>query len=73
MTKNTGEGQKEIGDNGKENNLRKEEQWRQLGKKKRVEQDESGIREWIEEDKKEMSNMIDLYYELQRNPRDEET
>ena len=73
MMKNTGEGQKEIGDNGKENNLRKEEQWRQLGKKKRVEQDESGIREWIEEDKKEMSNMIDLYYELQRNPRDEET
>ena len=73
MTKNTGEGQKEIGDNGKENNLRKEEQWRQLGKKKRVEQDESGIREWIEEDKKEMGNMIDLYYELQRNPRDEET
>ena len=35
MTKNTGEGQKEIGDDGKEDNLRKEEQQRQLGKKKR--------------------------------------
>ena len=35
MTKNTGEGQKEIGDDGKKDNLRKEEQQRQLGKKKR--------------------------------------
>ena len=34
MIKNTGEGQKEIGDDGKEDDLRKEEQWRQLRKKK---------------------------------------
>ena len=41
MTKNTGEGQKEIGDDGKEDNLRKKKQWRRLRKKKKVEQDES--------------------------------
>ena len=34
MTKNTGEDQKEIGDDGKENDLRKEKQQRQLRKKK---------------------------------------
>ena len=41
MTKNTGEGQREIGDDGKKDDLRKEEQWRQLRKKKKVEQDKS--------------------------------
>ena len=28
------------------------------------EEDESGVREWIEEDDKEMGNMVDLYYRL---------
>ena len=73
MTKNTGEGQKEIEDNGKEDDLRKEEQWRRLRKKKKVEQDKSGVREWTEEDDEEMGNMVDLYYELQGIPWDEET
>ena len=40
------------------------DKWRWLGKKKRVEQDEPGIRKWIEEDKEEMDNIVDLYYEL---------
>ena len=29
------------------------------------EEDESGIREWTEEDNEEMGNIVDLYYELQ--------
>ena len=37
------------------------------------EEDESGIREWTEEDNEEMGNIVDLYYELQGNSRDEET
>ena len=37
------------------------------------EEDKSGVRKWTEEDDEEMSNMVDLYYELQGNPRDEET
>ena len=37
------------------------------------EEDESGIREWTEEDNEEMGNMVDPYYELQGNPWDEET
>jgi len=28
------------------------------------EEDESGIREWTEEDNEEMGNIVDLYYEL---------
>ena len=28
------------------------------------EEDESGVREWTEEDDKEMGNMVDPYYEL---------
>ena len=37
------------------------------------EEDESGVREWTEEDDEEMGNIVDLYYELQGNPWDEET
>ena len=37
------------------------------------EEDKSGIREWTEEDDEEIGNMVDLYYELQGNPQDEET
>jgi len=38
-------------------------------KNKRVEtikeeENKSGVREWTEEDDEEMSNMVDLYYEL---------
>jgi len=28
------------------------------------EEDESGVREWTEEDDEEMGNIVDLYYEL---------
>ena len=28
------------------------------------EEDESGVREWTEEDDEEMGNMVDPYYEL---------
>jgi len=28
------------------------------------EENKSGVREWTEEDDEEMSNMVDLYYEL---------
>ena len=38
-----------------------------------TEEEKSEIREWIEEDKDEMDNMVDPYYELQKIPRDEET
>ena len=37
------------------------------------EEDKSGVREQIEEDDEEIGNMVDPYYELQGNPRDEET
>ena len=37
------------------------------------EEDKLGVREQTEEDDKEMGNMVDPYYELQGNPRDEET
>ena len=37
------------------------------------EEDESGVREWTEEEDKEMGNIVDPYYELQGNPQDEET
>ena len=37
------------------------------------EEDKSGVREQTEEDDEEMGNMVDPYYELQGNPRDEET
>ena len=37
------------------------------------EEDESGVREWTEEDDEEMDNMVDPYYELQGNPWDEKT
>jgi len=53
---------------------RLERNWRQWKgeqpKKRRTmktikeEEDESGVREWIEEDDKEMGNMVDLYYRL---------
>jgi len=31
---------------------------------KEIEQENSGIREWTEEDNDEMGNMVDPYYEL---------
>jgi len=45
-------------------------QWKGGRPKKRTietikkEEDESGVREWTEEDDEEMGNMVDLYYEL---------
>ena len=35
--------------------------------KEEVEEEKSGVREWTEEDEDEMGNMVDPYYELQRN------
>jgi len=32
--------------------------------KDKVEEKKSGVREWTEEDKDEMGNMVDPYYEL---------
>jgi len=29
-----------------------------------VEEEKSGVREWMEEDEDEIGNMVDLYYEL---------
>ena len=37
------------------------------------EENESGVREWTEEDDEKMGNMVDPYYELQGNPQDKET
>ena len=42
-------------------------------KEEEVEQDKSEVREQTEEDDNEMGNMVDLYYELQGIPWDEET
>ena len=42
-------------------------------KEEEVKQDKLKVREWTEEDDDEMGNMVDLYYELQGIPRDEET
>ena len=42
-------------------------------KEEEVEQDKSGVREQTEEDNDEIGNIVDLYYELQGIPRDEET
>ena len=37
------------------------------------EKDKSGVREQTEEDNEEIGNIVDLYYELQGIPQDEET
>ena len=42
-------------------------------KEEEVKQDKLKVREWTEEDDDEMGNIVDLYYELQGIPRDEET
>ena len=65
MIKNTREGQKEIGDDGKEN--------RRTMEMIKEEEDKSGVRKWTEKDNKEMDNMVDPYYKLQGNPQDKET
>jgi len=31
---------------------------------KEIDQENSGVREWTEEDEEEMGNMVDLYYKL---------
>ena len=36
-------------------------------KKEEINQENSGVREWTEEDKEEMGNMVNPYYELQEN------
>ena len=38
-----------------------------------VEQEKSGVREWIKEEDNKIDNMVDLYYELQKIPQDKET
>jgi len=35
-----------------------------IPKEKEAEEEKSGVREWTEEDKDKMDNMMDLYYEL---------
>ena len=37
------------------------------------EENKSGVREWTEEDDEKMGNMVDPYYELQRNSQDKKT
>jgi len=32
--------------------------------KEEIDQENSGVREWTEEDEEEMGNMVDLYYKL---------
>ena len=38
-----------------------------------IKEKNSGVREQTEEDNDEMGNIMDLYYELQKIPQDEET
>jgi len=33
-------------------------------KEEEINQENSGVREWTEEDEEEIDNMVDLYYEL---------
>jgi len=35
-----------------------------IPEKEEVEEEESGVREWTEEDEDEMGNIVDSYYEL---------
>jgi len=35
-----------------------------IKEKEEIEQEKSGVREWMEEDNDEMGNMVDPYYEL---------
>jgi len=35
-----------------------------IEEKEEIEQENSGLREWIEEDNDEMGNMVDPYYKL---------
>ena len=44
-----------------------------ITEKEEIKKENSGVREWTEEDDNEMGNMIDPYYELQEIPQDEET
>jgi len=61
MIRNTGQGWKEIGDNGK-----KEERTMETIKEeeKEIEQENLGLREWTEKDYNKIGNICDLYYEL---------
>jgi len=36
-------------------------------KKKEIEQENLGIKEWVEEDNNEIGNIFDLYYELSKS------
>ena len=38
-----------------------------------IKEENSGVREWTEENDDEMGNMIDPYYKLQKIPWDKET
>ena len=38
-----------------------------LEEEEEVEEEKSGVREWAEEDEDEMGDMVDPYYELQKN------
>ena len=44
-----------------------------ITEKEEIKKENSGVREWTEEDDNEMGNMIDPYYELQEIPQDKET
>ena len=41
--------------------------------KEEIKEENSGVREWTEEDNNEIGNMIDLYYELQEIPWNKKT
>ena len=51
----------------------KRETMKMIPEEEEIEEENSGVREWTEEDDDEMGNMADPYYKLQEIPRDKET
>ena len=44
-----------------------------IEKEEKIKQENSGVKEWMEEDDNKMNNIVDLYYEQQKIPQDKKT
>ena len=53
---------------------KRKETMKMIPEKEEIEEEDSGIREWTEENDNKIDNLVDLYYELQKkNPQNEKT
>jgi len=63
MTKNIGKDWKGIGDGGKKSDQRKKKM-KTIAEEEEIIEENSGVREWTEDNDDKMGNMMDPYYEL---------